>query len=867
MKQLLTILLSLLAFASAMLAQQHPRMRGESFQTDIPSTARTSSSATATVLPNHIEARQKPWDHGRLEVSQNRRFLQHADGTPFFWLGETAWLMPERLDREEVANYLDKARDAGYNMAQVQVLNDVPSTNAYGQPSHDRQGRLLTGAENGYWEHLDYIVAQAEQRGIYIGMVCIWGGVVKAGKLSAEQAKTYGRFLANRYKDCPNIVWIIGGDIQGDVKTEVWETLATTIKSADKNHLMTFHPRGRYTSAKWWSKAEWMDFHTFQSGHRRYGQRMNDKFYPIPDNTEEDNWMYVDSVWAYKPIKPVIDDEPVYEGIPKGLHDPSEGNWQSCDVRRYAYWSVFAGSCGHTYGHNAIMQFYKPGYPPAYYNNKVWTEALDDPGFNQMKHLKRLMLAFPYFERVPDQNLILDNGTQYNRLIATRGKDYLLVYNYTGRDMKIDLRKIAGEQKKVWWMEAATGRLTYLGLYDNKIHTFLPRKTETGIEDGVLIATDASKNYVSALVADRLPCLAEGVIDTTRHETLGLEQSEAVRTVSIFTATDDTDHYANGVVMTAFKGKLYCMWQSSPKDEDSNDTWVAYSISSDEGMTWTAPRPLALPNDECYCTSGGWLIKGDTLTAFVDTWQKGLEPRGGRTCYATTTDGLNWSRLQPVSMADGQPMEGVLEQDPYPLHDGRTVGAAHMMPGLHVCPVFTDDPTCHGGWQRACFESEDLGKQSREMEPSQYVQPDGTIVMLFRDQKGSFRKLASVSHDRGETWSKPQTTNIPDARTKQCAGNLPDGTAYMVGCPANGKWRWPLVLLLSRDGVLFDRAILLRSGLADDLPLRRYEGRYKTLGFSYPKAFVHNNCLYVGYSVNKEDVQCTVIPLAELTGR
>jgi hypothetical protein len=45
-------------------------------------------------------------------------------------------------------------------------------------------------------------------------------------------------------------------------------------------------------------------------------------------------------------------------------------------VRRYAYWSVFAGSCGHTYGHNAIMQFYKPGYPSAYSNKKVWTDAL-----------------------------------------------------------------------------------------------------------------------------------------------------------------------------------------------------------------------------------------------------------------------------------------------------------------------------------------------------------------------------------------------------------------------------------------------------------------------------------------------------------
>ena len=105
------------------------------------------------------------------------------------------------------------------------------------------------------------------------------------------------------------------------------------------------------------------------------------------------------------------------------------------------------------------------------------------------------------------------------------------------------------------------------------------------------------------------------------------------------------------------------------------------------------------------------------------------------------------------------------------------------------------------------------------------MQPNGTIVMLFRDQKSSFRKLASVSHDRGGSWSKPQITDIPDARTKQCAGNLPDGTSYMVCCPANGKWRWPLVLLLSQDGVRFSQAVLLRGGQTADLPPSRYNGK------------------------------------------
>jgi hypothetical protein len=257
---------------------------------------------------------------------------------------------------------------------------------------------------------------------------------------------------------------------------------------------MTYHPRGRYTSAHWWAKANWIDFHSFQSGHRRYGQRMGNKGYSIPDNTEEDNWMYVDSTWAYRPIKPVIDDEPIYEGIPQGLHDANEPLWTADHVRRYAYWSVFAGSCGHTYGNSAIMQFFKPGYPSAYHNYKPWYVAVYDPGFHQMQYVRRLIMTFPYFERVPDQSIILDNGTRYDRLIATRGNDYLLVYNFTARSMRLDLTKISGQYKHVWWMNADDGSLVYLGKHPSKVLTFSPKE---GTHDGVLIAVDATKTYLS----------------------------------------------------------------------------------------------------------------------------------------------------------------------------------------------------------------------------------------------------------------------------------------------------------------------------------------------------------------------------------
>ncbi len=449
---------------------------------------------------NAIAQNHTPWAHGKLKVSEEGRYLKHEDGTPFFWLGETGWLLPERLNRDEAGYYLEQCKQAGYNVVQVQTINNIPAINVYGQFSHidgyNFKDINKKGAY-GYWDHMDYIIKTAADKGIYIGMVCIWGGLVKRGDMDAKQAQTYGKFLAERYKDEPNIIWLIGGDIRGDVKSEVWETLATTIRGIDKNHLMTFHPFGRTSSATWFNNAEWLDFNMFQSGHRRYGQRKGDGDYTIGENTEEDNWRYVEQALAMKPLKPIIDGEPSYEDIPQGLHDPKEKRWNDADIRRYAYWSVFAGSFGHTYGHNSIMQFMRPGISGGYGATKAWYDALKDPGFNQMKYIKNLLLTFPFFERIPDQSIIAGtNGERYDRAIATRGNDYLLVYNYTGRPTQIDLSKISGTKKNVWWYNPKNGKLNYIGEFDNQTTTFQHDSGYNSGNDHILIAVDASKNYI-----------------------------------------------------------------------------------------------------------------------------------------------------------------------------------------------------------------------------------------------------------------------------------------------------------------------------------------------------------------------------------
>jgi len=354
-----------------------------------------------------------------------------------------------------------------------------------------------------------------------------------------------------------------------------------------------------------------------------------------------------------------------------------------------------------------------------------------------------------------------------------------------------------------------------------------------------------------------------GLFDQTKTNDLGLTVATGTETVTVFKATPTSDHYCNGIVMVGFKGYLYCQWQSSDTNEDSPDTWVAYSRSQD-AKSWTAPMKLALPFNSCYCTSGGWWVNGDTLVAFVNVWPTTLIPRGGFAYYTKSTDGITWSNLKQVTMSDGTVMKGVFEQDPHVLPNGRIINAVHFQPGLLISPVYTDDKVGYRGWKKGTYTPlAYTGDVTREIEPSWFWQRDGSAVMVFRDQTSTFYKLASKSTNNGQTWSTTVLTDMPDSRAKQSAGNLPDGTAYMVHNPVTNKNRYPLAIALSQDGQLFDRAFVLRKG-GSDLQAQLYTGTAKTLGYSYPKSTVWNGYLYAAYSTNKEDVEFTRIPLSSL---
>lgn len=425
-----------------------------------------------------------------LAVSADGRSLE-ASGEPFFWLADTGWLMLSRLDRKETEHYLRTRKAQGFNVIQAMILHTPQMATVRGVPALNDEDpaepRVTAGsnpdsaAEYDFWDHLDWVVTLAEDLGIYLALVPSWGTLADAGVLNENNAQAYGRFLGERYRGKPNIVWLNGGDTLGASNMKTWSILGRTLKAYDPARLMTFHPYGRTDSSWWFHDAPWLDFNMFQSGHASYAQD--------PDGRGEDNWSYVEEDWARRPVKPVVDGEPSYENIPHGLHYPDVPRWTAADVRRYAWWAVFSGAFGHTYGENSVMQMLVPGqHEPAFHAEHRWDEALQSPGARQMRYLKEFMLARQPAGRQPDSGMILDPAEGYDRIPVIRGSDYVAAYTYTGRTFTLRLGQIPGDRVSASWYSPRDGKTSLIRPLENAgVGTFDPPGAAGPGNDWVLL--------------------------------------------------------------------------------------------------------------------------------------------------------------------------------------------------------------------------------------------------------------------------------------------------------------------------------------------------------------------------------------------
>lgn len=458
----------------------------------------------------------------QIRVSDNQKFLSTMDGKPFFWLGDTDWELFHRLTREEAESFITLRAEQGFNVLQAVALAEmegVRQPNRYGDyplNNEDPTQLLVTPGNDpkhdyqyDYWDHVDFIINKAAEKGLYIGLLPTWGDKVanlwgSGPKIfNASNAETFGSILAKRYQKANNIIWILGGDrpavytqkIDGQEKSfddrPVWRAMAKGIESVlGKEAFITYHPAGgSFRTSNFIHTEPWLDMNAFQSGH---GSR------------ETDPWKWVQEDLAMQPTKPTLDMEPCYEDHPV---NPWDGKWTrqrgyftAYDVRARIYRGVFAGACGVTYGHHQIWQFLnKDLYDPINIGDTLigWQKSARAQAAYEMQHLKNLMLSRPYYSRISDQSAIRsDKGKDYRDLLwATRDADgsYAMVYLPQPKPVTVDLSKVTGGNKIAWWFDVRNGKATSAGTVKGSgKKQFTP---PAGGQDWVLVIDDASKNF------------------------------------------------------------------------------------------------------------------------------------------------------------------------------------------------------------------------------------------------------------------------------------------------------------------------------------------------------------------------------------
>ena len=438
-----------------------------------------------------------------IRVSDNGRFLQYADGTPFFYMGDTAWELFHRLNREEADEYLCDRAAKGFNVIQcvaLAELDGVGTPNAYGHlPLIDRDPSrplVVEGEANDYWDHVDYIVHRANELGLTIALLPTWGRWWHDGDAIFDElnAYRYGRFLGERYRTA-SVIWVLGGDRnpENDTHRTIMRALASGLSEGDGGtHLITYHPGGAWSSADFYHGEEWLDFNMRQNGHHH----LYDLYRKTSHGYDYD----------HTPVKPVLDGEPIYEDHPVAFDAAHQGHSVAADVRRALYWDLFGGACGHTYGHHSIWQMYDPAKGDGINNPLMsWREALQQPGSSQIRHGRDLILSRPYYSRIPATGQVLVSGPVETawpgqglyRFAATADADstWLMVYAPAGRTFTVRTSYIKGRTLKVWWYDPRTGEAHRIGRQPNRGTATFVTPTPGEMTDWILVIDDAAARY------------------------------------------------------------------------------------------------------------------------------------------------------------------------------------------------------------------------------------------------------------------------------------------------------------------------------------------------------------------------------------
>jgi hypothetical protein len=393
-----------------------------------------------------------------VKVSANGRYFVDQKNDPVFWLGTTQWQIFREYTLEEVRTILDKTKERGFVFVQAMLMGvgDGTKTNVYGQKPWINNDPLTPN--EAYFQNVDAVIRAARERHLIISVTLYHQRYRKY--ITVDNARSWAKWLAQRYQAMPNIVWSMTPEAQPDF-VPVLRELAAGLREGDGGtHPITFKPDPAPYSSSFIHGESWLDFDSMQTW------KSVELIYPI-----------VTHDYNLKPVKPVLMAEGAYEAGSEYGFDVTP-LW----IRRQAYYSYLAGA-HHTYGHNDSWRVLP-----------TWKQALDAPGAVQLGILKKVFLdRKEWWKLVPDQTILASdgntNGTVLNLAARHEAGKWVMVYLGSKASFSINLEKIrAVDTAKAFWIDPRSGNTVSIGSFQNAgAKSF---STPDGWEDAVLIVEE-----------------------------------------------------------------------------------------------------------------------------------------------------------------------------------------------------------------------------------------------------------------------------------------------------------------------------------------------------------------------------------------
>jgi len=428
----------------------------------------------------HWDGQHDIYNRGRITRQNGCYHLNHQDGTPFFWLGCTAWNGALKSTPEEWEKYLEQRSQLGYNVIQLVAAQwRGCDRNSRGEVAFTGCGRIAINPD--FFTLLDQKMDQVNAHGHVAGLVLLWALPFGQGRhlspgyyLPDQEAILLARYMVARYGS-HHVVWILGGDGQyyGELEDR-WRHIGRQVFRDVPRGLATLHPHGSSWIGDIYGNEAWFDIAGYQSSHSTGERTVN-----FINRTVAEGWKEI-------PPRPVINLEPCYEQIRNAIFENG--------VRNACYWSVFAAPpSGITYGADGIWPWLREGEKPLHHRYtpqvSTWEEAIELPGSRQIGYLGQFMRSLEWWNLVPAQELLLvqPGKDRYDRhLSLLQSKDHTTILVYFPRKVKASMLLPEGKDYRGRWFNPVTNRYTQasLNLRSRVLETESPFE-----KDAVLVLT------------------------------------------------------------------------------------------------------------------------------------------------------------------------------------------------------------------------------------------------------------------------------------------------------------------------------------------------------------------------------------------